>query len=199
MRRRRGPSGTLTSCAPGRVTPPALGLGLALGERLGLTLADGESDADGLTLGDVDALGLIDAEGETLGETDALGLRLGLTDALGLTLAEGERLGLTEADGEMEADGVGLALAEGERLALGEAEAEGEVVPSSNATNSIALSPDTASVGLVVSPVLVLMRNSGRTQTEALLFRDRVPEMIVKLLEGVRAVLVLASLAPPIT
>jgi hypothetical protein len=128
------------------------------------------------------------ADGETLedgltdGLTDADGLTLGLTEADGLTD------GLTEADGLTDADGLTLALG----LTLAD-----PVVDSCSAMKSPAVSPLTARVGLLVSPVLVLMRNSPRTSTAAALFRDRVPVIAEKLVEAVMAVVEFASFPSP--
>ncbi len=146
--------------------------------------------AEGLALEE----GLREALGETLplglteGEALADGERLGELEALGLTLADGLRDGLEEP--------LGLTLAEG--LTLDEGETEGEPVELSySARKMAALSPETASVGLEVSPVLVLMRNSPRTRTAFALLRERVPVSSVKLVLGVRLVVLLASLPPP--
>ena len=144
---------------------------------------------DGGLLGLGELLGLWEAEGET----DALGLEDGETLALGL------EDGLTEAEGDWEAEGELL----GETLALGLTLADGDcdgepVLDSSKARNSPAVSPETASVGLLVSPVLVLIRNSPQTPTAEALLRDRVLVIwAVKLVESVSAVVLFASLPRP--
>lgn len=104
--------------------------------------------------------------------------------------------GLTDDDGEMDADGLSDADGLGDGDDDGDNEAE-PVVDSCSATNTPAVSPDTASVGLLVSPVLVLIRNSPRTRTAAALLRERATEIAVKLVDGVMSVVLLASLPSP--
>jgi hypothetical protein len=70
-------------------------------------------------------------------------------------------------------------------------------VDSTSARNTPAASPDTAKAGLLVSPVLVLIRNSPRTRTAAALFLDRATEIAVKFDETVMSVVLLASLPSP--
>lgn len=131
--------------------------------------ADGETEWLGLTLGE------LELDGETL----ALGLTDGELDDEGLTLAEG----LTDADGETEA----LGLTDGE-----------PTDDSKKATKMAAVSPVTAIVGLLVSPVEVLMRNSPLSSTALALLRLRVPVNSVKEVEGVSRVVEFASLPPAI-
>jgi hypothetical protein len=71
------------------------------------------------------------------------------------------------------------------------------VADSTSATNTPAVSPLTVRVGLLVSPVEVLIRNSPRTNTAAALLRLRATEMAVKLADGVMSVVELASLPSP--
>lgn len=168
------------SCVTGVVSRGSSCDGDTLAEGVGLT--DGETDADGLTDG------LADDEGETEleGETDGLGD--GLTD--GETLLEG----LTEADGEGETDG----LTELDGLTDADGETDGDPVADSiSARKTAAVSPVTASVGLLVSPVLVLMRNSPRSKTAAALLRDLATEIAVKPPDTVMSVVLLASLPNP--
>ena len=139
----------------------------------GLTLADGDTLADGELDGDVEALGDVDADGLTLGLSEldpppyVHDRRTSSTSSGGGRLALGELLGDVEADGDDEGDDDGEVDAEG--LTDGD-----PVVDSTRATNTPAASPLTANVGLLVSPVDVLMRNSARTSTAAALLRLRV-------------------------
>jgi hypothetical protein len=157
---------------------------------LGLPLADGEAEADG----DPDAEGDIELDGEALADgltdADCDTEALGDTDALGLPLADGE----AEADGLFDADG--LPLADGETDADGDTDAD-PAADSVSATNHVAVWPATARVGLLVSPVLVLIRNSPLTYSALAFARDWVLVIAVKLVVTVICVVVRACLARP--
>jgi hypothetical protein len=158
------------------------GLSETEGEMDGLSETDGE--IDGLIDGDADTDGETEGDADTDGESDGLaeidGLIEGLAEAEGETETEGEIETEGETDGEMD----------------GESEAEPTLL-SYKATNTDAVSPTTAMVGLEVSPVEVLMRNSPLAKTAAALLRDRIAVMIEKFVDGVKAVVLFASLPPP--
>lgn len=140
--------------------------------RLKLSRIGVDGNRSGGGLGETLALGDLLALGETDGDSDDEGDSEGLFDDDGLTDADGE----TEADGLTDAD---------------------PVDDSCSARNTPAESPETANVGLLVSPVLVLMRNSPLTYRAAALFRDRAFVIAVKLVDGVICVVELISFANP--
>ncbi len=139
------------------------------GDWLGEELGEADGDTDGESDGEMDADG--DCDGEADGDTEGL------------------------SDGDNEALGDSEGLSDGDN----EGELEGEPVELSvNATNIPAVSPDTASVGLDVSPVEVLILNSPRAITAAELFRERIAEITVKLVEAVICVVVFTSFPNPL-
>lgn len=146
--------------------------------------------------GDADELGLADRLSETDDDGDRVADTLddGLTDDDGDTLRDTLALGLKLAEGDGLVDA--LALDDGLTDALGDVDAL-PAVDSCSATNRPAESPEIDNDGLLVSPVLVLIRNSPRRSTAAGLLRERASVIAVKLDETVMSVVPLASLPRP--